>query len=164
MQKIVPEMIDNLNFQQKLACILRDVGNKACTDQAEMVEHATAPLTSLHFRSLGLESSDTVRIAEALQLDGDSVYHAIQSLSLSYNNNLGDKGATALAKHLPHSLREIGLVDCGIGDIGGLALLEWIKKCPYLRMVCIEQNNFSIELRSKFRLFSDGVNHLTLIV
>ncbi|MEQ9300974.1 MAG: hypothetical protein RIF33_20535 [Cyclobacteriaceae bacterium] len=116
-----------------------------------MLEATSAPLTTLHFRSLGLSSVQVVSIAEAFEQDTEGTNHLIASVSFSYNRDLGDLGAAALAKNMPHSLQEIGLVACGIGDIGGLALLDWIKKSPQLRMVCIEQNSFSPELSAQFR-------------
>ena len=64
-------------------------------------------------------------------------------MSLSYNDAIGDTGAIAMAQSLPPTLHEVGLVNCGIGDAGGEALLRWAKNATGLRILCIEENNIS---------------------
>lgn len=44
----------------------------------------------------------------------------IKSISFSYNSSLGDLGAIALSKDLSKNICEIGLVNCGISDVGGI--------------------------------------------
>jgi hypothetical protein len=58
-----------------------------------------------------------------------------------------------IAKKLPHSIYEIGLVGCGIGDKGGTEVLNWMRKSYNLQMICIEQNNFSEKLKIEFNVF-----------
>ena len=58
-------------------------------------------------------------------------------------------------KKLPKSILEIGLVNCGINDIGGAEILNWMRSASSLRMICIEQNNFSENLKSEFKQFSN---------
>ena len=77
----------------------------------------------------------------------------IKSISFSYNNLIGDIGATVLARSLLSSICEIGLVDCGINDKGGTEILNWVKTLPNLTMICIEQNNFSEKLKMEFKVF-----------
>ena len=68
---------------------------------------------------------------------------ALRSFSMSYNPGLTDAGVVLLAQAFPATLTELGLVDCAIGDKGGVALLHWGKKAVGLRMICVEGNNFS---------------------
>jgi hypothetical protein len=56
-----------------------------------------------------------------------------------------------LANALPKTLTELGLVGCSIGDQGGKVILEWAKNASGLRLICIEENNISEELRNQFR-------------
>ena len=56
-----------------------------------------------------------------------------------------------LANALPKTLTELGLVGCSIGDQGGKEILEWAKYAGGLRLICIEENNISEELRNQFR-------------
>lgn len=78
----------------------------------------------------------------------------IDSISLSYNHSLKDEGVVALMNSLPISIRELGLVNCGIGETGGQELFKWVKNAPDLKMICAEQNSFSDKLRSDFMNFS----------
>ncbi len=54
---------------------------------------------------------------------------------------------------MPESIREIGLVNCGIGDIGEIELMSWMSNSSNLQMICVEQNNFSTEFRLEFKKF-----------
>jgi len=136
-------------IQQKSAAVLRKIGSKACIEKARMLESSASPMTSFNFRSLGLSTSAILSIAGILRQEKDS--QSITSISFSYNRLLGDSGAIALAQSLPDSICEVGLVDCRIGEKGGIALLDWIKEAPNLKMICIEQNHFSDALRMAFR-------------
>ena len=75
----------------------------------------------------------------------------LRSFSASYNPDLGDVGAAALAEAFPDTMVELGLVGCSIGDAGGSAILEWAREAPQLRMICGEGNMFSAEVRSQFQ-------------
>lgn len=75
---------------------------------------------------------------------------SLVSFSLSYNRAVGDAAANALTTAFPASLRELGLVDCGIGDVGGIALLQWARKAPRLQMFCVEGNTFSDSVTRQF--------------
>lgn len=74
-------------------------------------------------------------------------------MSVSYNQRLGDSGVTILLEKLPATVSEIGLVNCGIGDVGGLVILNWMRNSQNLQMICMEQNNFSANLRMEFSRF-----------
>ncbi|MEJ8474585.1 hypothetical protein [Roseibium algae] len=56
----------------------------------------------------------------------------------------------ALAEAFPTTLVELGLVDCSIGDVGGLALLAWARTAVDARMICVEGNDFSADVKSGF--------------
>jgi hypothetical protein len=43
------------------------------------------------------------------------------------------------------------LVGCSIGDQGDQIIFEWAKYMGGLRMICIDDNILSEELRNKFR-------------
>jgi hypothetical protein len=45
-------------------------------------------------------------------------------------------------------------VDCGIRDVGGVEILNWMRRATDLQMICVEQNNFSEKLRLEFNQFS----------
>lgn len=145
----------------KIATILRESGNLKCLEKAEFLEKDKFQTSTLNLRDLDLKANDIVAIADLLEKEtsGSSIY----SISFSYNRHIGDRGATRIAKSLPHSITEIGMVDCGIGDQGGTAILNWIKKTSNLRMICIEQNSFSEKLKQEFKAFKDK-NPLVMVV
>ena len=128
------------------------------------LENIKQPTNQLHLRNLGLTSSEVMAIAQALSEGTTGKKNALRSVSFSYNPLLGDRGAIALAKAFPPSIVEIGLVNCSIGDPGGKELLEWAKRARNLRMICIEQNNFSENLKMEFRKFSHNHPHIMVVV
>ncbi|MFK7776029.1 MAG: hypothetical protein AB8F94_28150 [Saprospiraceae bacterium] len=128
--------------------------------KAEILESKSSPSHSLHLRDLALTSSDIAAIASCLKQEEN---HLLNSISFSYNHHLGDSGAIALSKNLPKSICEIGLVNCGISDLGGIEMLNWMNNAPNLRMICMEQNNFSESLKFEFNKFS-AANPSILVV
>ncbi len=148
----------------KVAAILRSIGSKDCLITAESLENTKGQSDMLNLRNLGLTSSDIITIANTLSELLSENKNAIRSISFSYNYLLGDRGAIALAKALPYSICEIGLVNCGIGDSGGRELLKWAKNAEHLRMLCIEQNDFSENLKMEFRNFSNSQSKILVVV
>ncbi|MFT4976329.1 MAG: hypothetical protein ACI8S6_002225 [Myxococcota bacterium] len=130
-----------MHMPQTLRELLNTIGSAPCLAAAEVLETGR-----LHLRGAGLTAGDAVRLAAALREEG----RAITSLSLSHNP-LGDAGTVALAGALPAGLRELGLVGCGIGDVGGEALLVWAQQARGLQMLCVEGNRFSPALRHRLR-------------
>jgi hypothetical protein len=55
------------------------------------------------------------------------------------------------------------LVDCGIGDRGGTEILNWAKASSNLKMICIEQNNFSEKLKMEFNVFKKENLRITVV-
>ncbi len=138
---------------KKIAKVLRKTGNLECQKKAEILEIEGSQTSTLNLRNLGLKTIDIVAIADILEKEKGNNDDVIKSISFSYNHLIGDMGATLIAKSLPSSISEIGLVDCGIGDKGGTEILNWMKISPQLRMICIEQNNFSDKLKMGFKVF-----------
>lgn len=138
-------------MHKKIAKVLRKIGNSACLEKAKQLEDEVDQTRTLNLRNLSLKPNDIIAIADVLKHEKDTDF--IKSISLSYNNLMGDVGATVLARSLPASIGEIGLVDCGIGDQGGRELLNWMKTSSKLTMICMEQNNFSDKLKIEFKTF-----------
>lgn len=104
----------------------------------------------MHFRNFYLSENEVFRIANCFETMDLPFKNAITSISFSYNKNMGDEGIALLAQQLPKKLVEIGLVGIGISDKGGEAILHWAKQTASLRMICVEKNNFSKELKQHF--------------
>jgi hypothetical protein len=159
-------VVANNEFILQIAKALRSVGSEQCKEAAKSLKRSgkQGSLIDLHLRNLGLEAFDAFAIGKALEgLIADSE-SSLKSISLSYNKALGSAGAIALAKALPSSIREIGLVGCGIGDMGGIKLLEWVRNAPKLQMICVEQNYFSEPLKMEFLQLSKRNPTLTVMI
>ena len=147
-------------MHKKIANVLRTIGNSKCLIKAKRLEADSFRSRALNLRDLGLEQRHIIAVADVIRHEKDS--YPITSISFSYNTLMGDIGATALAKSLPTALSEMGLVDCGIGDIGGYTILNWMKSATHLNMICMEQNTFSDKLKSEFRAFK--AHHPDIVV
>ena len=147
---------------KEIAKILRNNGNSKCVKKALEIE-GDSQANSLHLKSLDLNLEDITSIAAVLKKEKDSKGTSIRSISFSYNVEMGDEGAKLLINSLPSSIREIGFVDCGIGDAGGKEILRWIKKSLQLRLICVEQNNFSKFMKIDFRIFKTDHPNATVI-
>ena len=152
----------NISVRKEIVHILRSIGSLECLRTAETLEADVSTTKILQFRNLGLKVIDVVAIAAVLEQGKGISADTIRSISFSYNHLIGDLGATALAKSLPTSICEIGFVGCGIGDTGGTEILHWMKKSPQLQMICMEQNNFSDQLKTEFKVFK--INNPQVIV
>ena len=147
-----PPQKNNL-VNKEIAKVLRKKGTLECTRKSETLENGISEISNLNLRNLSLEANDIVDITNILeQKNGNTTIH-IKSISFSYNELIGDVGATLIAKKIPSSICEIGLVDCGIGDKGGAEILNWMRKSHNLQMICVEQNNFSDKLKMEFNIF-----------
>jgi hypothetical protein len=138
------------SIQSAIAGLLRRTGRKECLEKAALLETSEHNSSSLNLRRLGLTHTEVTQLALVLK-ETDS---SIDSISFSYNHSLKDEGAIALIKALPLSVRELGFVNCGMGESGGQELLNWVKKAPNLKMICAELNSFSEKLKSDFMTFS----------
>jgi hypothetical protein len=159
------EMDNKMGFDE-LIRTLRSMEKKVCDAAAQKMETSLASNSalSLHLRSAGLDLSDAMNLAEALRILSDAPDSArLSSFSVSYNRELGDSGTVALAQALPHTVRDIGFVGRDMGDEGALALLEWAKKSSSVKMICIEQNNFSADTRSLYQQYSQSNPSATVI-
>ena len=141
-----------LTLEEILQVALREIGSdvtKTAADNLARIAVSSAAL-NLHLRNAKMTAADVKLIANALDRTSVSELTRLGSFSLSYNV-IGDEGANTLATCLPATLTELGLVGCSIGDQGGAAMLEWAKHANGLRMICIEDNSMSDQMRKQFR-------------
>jgi hypothetical protein len=145
---------------------LRSIGKPACLDAADRLAASTGSLAGfdLHLRSAGLNEADARVLANGIMYAENGNALRLKSFSASYNPDLGDAGASALAEAFPASMTELGLVGCFIGDAGAHSILEWASSAPNLRMICVEGNKFSADVKSQFQyLASRGRNTLVVV-
>ncbi len=145
---------------KQLAKVLRRIGTAECLKKVVTLEKQEFKTSTLNLRNLKLNATDIIEIANILQHDNDNT---LRSISFSYNPLIGDEGAALLANSFPISINEIGLVGCGIGDIGAIEILHWMKKSTTLKMICIEGNNFSDNVKRDFKAFKKDNPHIMVI-
>ena len=111
---------------------------------------------TFHLRGLNLNASNVISILNFFEIKSSPT---ITSISFSNNPEIGDIGAIEIANQLPKSIREIGLVNCGITDSGGKEILNSIQNLTHLKMLCIKKNSFTSVLINKFQKYqSEHVN------
>lgn len=151
---------------KKIAEVLRKNGSLECMSKAQELEKDAFQSRSLDLRSLGLKSGDIVALSEILTAAKESKdisIDLIDSFSLSYNSEIGDIGATHLARSLPITLSQLGLVACGISDQGGVEILQWMKETTSLQMICIEQNPLSEKVTLEFQNFKKNNPNVVVV-
>ncbi|MFT5439143.1 MAG: hypothetical protein ACI9MJ_001004 [Alphaproteobacteria bacterium] len=150
----------------KFAGALRAIGSDACIAAAQRLEAGEGGNgdISLHLRRASLNTADAIVLARAVSALTDEEALTLGSLSLSYNPGIGDAGASIVARALPATLTELGLVGCGIGDQGGEALLRWAENASGLRMICVEDNRFSDKIKTLFVELSRAKHNLFVVV
>jgi single-stranded DNA-specific DHH superfamily exonuclease len=117
----------------------------------------------LHLRNADLNYNQIKSIAEAIKTVHENGGPSLQSFSMSYNSNLGDEGVLILVKNLPQTITEIGLVNCGIGDKGGEALIRWSTNAKQLRWLCVEENIFSNDIKDRLRKLGQESSDLLVV-
>ena len=140
-----------LTLEEILQVALREIGSDVTKTAADNLARSavSSAALNLHLRNAKMTAADVSLIANALDRTPVSDLARLGSFSLSYNA-IGDDGASTLAASLPATLTELGLVGCSIGDQGGGAILEWAKYANGLRMICIEDNSMSGQMRKQF--------------
>lgn len=117
----------------------------------------------LHLRHADLNHGQIKSIVEAVKAVHENGGPSLHSFSLSYNANLGDAGVLVLVNNLPQTVTEIGLVQSGLGDLGGEALIRWAANAKQLRWLCVEGNTFSNDVKDKLRKFGQESSHLLVV-
>jgi hypothetical protein len=127
---------------------LRTIGTPVCLGAASRLETTGHPCGTytLHLRNAGLGRAEASLIATAIEHASDQGAQLL-SFSLSHNPAVTDAAIERLVCAFPASITEVGLVDCALGDIAGQALIIWAKAAPALRMLCVERNRFSPDIR-----------------
>ena len=150
---------------QQIAEIIRTISTHHCQKRADHIEEDEDEFSGrLDLRHLNLWSSDADRLIRAICQLNMETSGMLSSIDLSFNGLLSNEGAESLVRHLPRYISEIHLIDCGIGDFGGEAILEWMYDARGLRIINLEQNNISANLRAKFEKFANENPQVMVII
>ena len=151
---------------RKLAQALQNIGLLKTLGLAQTLESLkkSKGYFDVHLRDADLRHEHALLIATSLRQLTVAEAGCIRSFSLSYNGEIGDIGISAIVRGLPPSLSELGLVECGIGDVAGENLLAWAEKASKLLLLCIEGNQFSEDLRKRFISLSNQSKNINLVI
>ncbi len=150
----------------ELIVALRSIGKPVCLDAADGLEVSTGSPAGfdLHLRNAGLNAADAQVLASGMLRANARNGHFLRSFSASHNPELGDAGTAALAEAFPKTMTELGMVGCSVGDEGGRAMLEWARTAPELRMICVEGNAFSADMRLRFQELASFDRKILVVV
>ena len=140
---------------------LTSIGKPVCLDVARKLSSSASktPTYDLHLRSAGLTVRDATILAAAIRQTPN-----LRSFSASYNPDITDIGIATLAAAFPYTMRELGMVGCGMRDKGALAILEWAHRTAGPRMICIENNMLSTGTKSTLMALREQHKSITLVV
>jgi hypothetical protein len=151
------------NFKIKLLSCLKSIATKKCLQAAISIENDSSKEIKLELRDAGLDLTQVKQLARVFASLTDEDMYQLKTLSFSYNN-LGDEAVSYLITSMPQNLSELGLVGCSITDTGGKELLGWLKKTSDLKLLCIENNKFTANLKTEFREWSKEKKVLYLVI
>ena len=151
---------------RKLASALRDIGLSKTLGLARELESLNkgGNYIDVYLRDADMRHQHALKLATSLRQLTFAEAGCIRSFSSSYNGKIGDIGISAIVRELPPSLLELGLVECGIGDVAGEHLLAWAGKSSKSLLLCIEGNRFSKNLRERFITLSDRSKNIELVI
>ena len=139
---------------------LTKTGKSVCMDAGQRLNDR--PVTdsnySLHLRNAGLSEDDAKSIASAIKTVHKDSTLRLDALSVSYNPRIQVGGATALLEGLPSHLTELGMVGCSLNDQLEPAITLFLSRSEHLRLICVEENEFSLRVKRAIR---DATRHLS---
>ena len=130
--------------------VLRSIGKPVCAEAAGSLsdKNAADKNYSLHLRNAGLNSEDAGQIGQSMREVHARHDIRLDSFSASYNEGLGKKGVAHLLTNLPDHVGELGLVGCNLDDASASLIVDFMSRSQSLRMVCVEDNNFSASAKA----------------
>jgi hypothetical protein len=133
-----------------LIAALKSIAKPVCQEAARKLasNNSTSAGITLHLRSAGLTVRDATIIAAAIRQTPN-----LRSFSASYNPELTDHGISTLAAAFPATMQELGMVGCDMGDKGALSIFDWANRATNPRMICIENNKVSLDVKNSFSIF-----------
>ena len=150
------DLIKTLNATEKDVCV-------SAASRLDALDSVASEF-DLHLRHANLDEGDATKIAVAIRNLSPTHAPTVRSFSISYNPGIGESGAIALINSLPTTVTEIGMVGCGLTDQSGIALLAWAERAVSLRMLCVEDNNYSAEMRQRIAGLREVRNGLFVVV
>ena len=83
-------------------------------------------------RKANLTTDNAKNISETIYKINKNNGPKLQTLSLSFNQDLKDEGIITIINHLPKTTSVIDFVECGITDKAGQAIIDWASRANNL--------------------------------
>lgn len=139
---------------------LTKTGKSVCMDAGQRLNDR--PITdgtyNLQLRNASLSEDDAKSIASAIKIVHEDSTLRLTSFSVSYNPRIRIGGAIALLESLPSHLTELGMVGCSLNDELEPAITLFLSRSENLRLICVEENDFSLRVKGAIR---DATKHLS---
>ena len=119
---------------------------------------------SLHLRRAALDVDDAELIASAIAKVHQDKTLRLTSFSLSYNPLIKAHGVATVLSELPNHIAEFGLVGCNLDDRCENSITAFLARSKDLKMVCVEDNNFSPRVKDGIRKATQHLADCTTIV
>jgi hypothetical protein len=117
----------------------------------------------LIIRKAKLSIEDAKKIAHSIDRISHNNGPNLQTLSMSFNQDLKDEGVIFILNKIPKTTFVIAFVECGITDKAGQAIIDWASENKQLNGIYIEGNNFSKQMEEKFNKLRSDNPRLTVL-
>ena len=119
---------------------------------------------NLHLRNAKIDFYDAELIAFSLKKIHQNQQIILNSFSISFNPTLNSDGLKLLLNSLPDHIHSLGLVACNFDDAAGKLIMSFLSRSKNLKMVCIEDNNFSNSMKINIKASALHLIDCTMIV
>ena len=142
---------------------LTKTGKSVCMDAGQRLNDrpVTDSTYNLQLRNASLNEDDAKSIASAIKTVHEDSTLRLNSFSVSYNPRIQMGGAIVLLEGLPSHLTELGMVGCSLNDKLEPAITLFLSRSEHLRLICVEENDFSLSVKGAIR---DATRHLSRCV
>ena len=119
---------------------------------------------NLIIRRARLNSLDAKKISKAIEKIKHNNGPLLNTISMSFNKDLGDNGLDFIIKALPKSTSAIAFVDCGLTDVSGKKIIDWAYTHEDIKEIYLEGNLFSKNIINKFMKLEYDKPEISMIV
>ena len=145
---------------------LRNIQKIVCLKEADRLvkNYNQSKFYNLHLRNAEIDIYDAELIAFSLKKTHQNNQIILKSFSISYNPTVKLYGLKFILDSLPDHIQSLGLVACNFDDDAGEIIMSFLSRSKNLKMVCIEDNNFSNSMKKNIKNSVQHLNGCTIIV
>lgn len=118
----------------------------------------------LIIRRANLNILDADEISNAIKKISHQKAPLLKTISMSFNKDLKDEGIIKILNVLPTTTSTIAFVECGITDIGGQKIIDWVYNQKAIKQIYLEGNFFSKNIINQFIKLKKDKPDITMII